>query len=278
MDKLDFSKYKRFFAFGCSFTKYRWPTWADIISLEIPKSYNYGRCGAGNRYIVEMIYEADYIHKFNNDDLIIVMFTNVHREDRFIDSMGGWQTPGNMYSQGIFDDGFMKYFDNVDALMRDLSLIRGAIHHLENKKLNFHLTSMVPIFADLNGRADDAYSKYYGLFGEMYAKEIAQIKPSVFDVIFGGNWHCKEPRATYRAQWTDGKPYTDNHAHPEEHLEYIYKLWPNTVFMPSTIDYVNKYNKKVLNTTWIENHFFDEEDFVPDLPAVSGHENFLLPR
>ena len=31
----DWTKYKRFFTFGCSFTCYMWPTWADIISKEM---------------------------------------------------------------------------------------------------------------------------------------------------------------------------------------------------------------------------------------------------
>ena len=51
MNNIDIKKYKRFFAFGCSFTRYEWITWADIIAYHIKESYNYGRSGGGNSYI-----------------------------------------------------------------------------------------------------------------------------------------------------------------------------------------------------------------------------------
>jgi hypothetical protein len=35
---IDFFKYKRFFAFGCSFTKYHCPSWSDLISKEMPNA------------------------------------------------------------------------------------------------------------------------------------------------------------------------------------------------------------------------------------------------
>ena len=38
---LDKKKYKRFFAFGCSYTEYFWPTWPDIIGQEIPYYENW---------------------------------------------------------------------------------------------------------------------------------------------------------------------------------------------------------------------------------------------
>ena len=50
---IDFSKYKRLFVFGCSFTQYRWPTWADIIAKDNPhlEYFNTANSGAGNLYI-----------------------------------------------------------------------------------------------------------------------------------------------------------------------------------------------------------------------------------
>jgi len=60
---MDFKKYKRFFAFGCSFTQYHWPTWANIISKEFKESYNYGQVGAGNFFIYQSLMEAILNHK-----------------------------------------------------------------------------------------------------------------------------------------------------------------------------------------------------------------------
>ena len=98
---LNFSKYKRFFAFGCSFTNYKWPTWADIISQEFTEenSFNYGCCGAGNYIITHSVMEADHFHNLGPDDLVMVMFTNFQREDRYVKNKGGWLYHGNIYSQ-----------------------------------------------------------------------------------------------------------------------------------------------------------------------------------
>ena len=44
-------KFKRAFVFGCSFTQYYWPTWADILGREFNKFENWGQCGGGNQFI-----------------------------------------------------------------------------------------------------------------------------------------------------------------------------------------------------------------------------------
>ena len=33
MQDLMLQKYNRFFSFGCSFTQYHWPTWANVIGM-----------------------------------------------------------------------------------------------------------------------------------------------------------------------------------------------------------------------------------------------------
>ena len=103
---MNFKNYKRFFAFGCSFTQYHWPTWANIISEEFNESYNYGRTGAGNFFIYQSLIEAILKHKINKDDLVMIMFSNVTREDRFV-KKHGWITPGNLYFQNVYDEKFL---------------------------------------------------------------------------------------------------------------------------------------------------------------------------
>ena len=99
---IDFKKYKRFFAFGCSMTSYGWPTWADIIAQEIPEYYNYAQSGGGNLFISCQVTEASLRHKFTDTDLVMVMWSSVAREDRHVN--GNWLTPGNIYTQNYYDD------------------------------------------------------------------------------------------------------------------------------------------------------------------------------
>ena len=120
---LDFKKYKRAFAFGCSFTKYAYPTWADLIFNEIDgKCYNFGKQGSGNLAIASRIAEANKRFKFTEYDLVMVMYSSSCREDRYID--GQWQTYGNLYQSGYYDKNFVKnYVDPIGHIIRDLSLI-----------------------------------------------------------------------------------------------------------------------------------------------------------
>ena len=50
----------RLFVFGCSFTKYYWPTWADIIGQEFEYYENWGEIGSGNLRIAHRITECVY--------------------------------------------------------------------------------------------------------------------------------------------------------------------------------------------------------------------------
>lgn len=121
---LKFDNYKRIFSFGCSFTSYHYPTWADIIASESPhaRHYNLGRTGAGNVNISCRIAEAHNIFNFNENDLILVMWSSYTREDRWVNN--SWVTVGNVYNNNVYGKDFTdKYSDTVGYLIRDLGII-----------------------------------------------------------------------------------------------------------------------------------------------------------
>lgn len=121
---LDFKKYKRVFAFGCSFTSYHWPSWASIVASECTNAifYNFGRSGAGNLAISCKITEAHNKFNFNEDDLVMVLWSSYTREDRWVD--GRWLCAGNVYANGLYDEKFCKeYADPLGYLIRDMALI-----------------------------------------------------------------------------------------------------------------------------------------------------------
>jgi len=251
--KLDFSKYKRFFAFGCSFTGYNWPTWADIIGQEIPNYYNYGVSGAGNYYIFQSVMTADKLFKFTPDDLVMIKWSNVHREDRYIDDSinpengerwtNKWLTPGNIYSQNTYNKNFMAYYSDTHCVLRDLALLETLMSYLELKNLDFDFLSMVPLTGSLDGSTYEL-SKSAQLALSCYKPMTDKMPPSIFELIFNNNWHSIQPRAKYKTSWDPN--YVDNHAHPQEHFDYIKNLYPETEFKQSTIDYVKIFHKNVL--------------------------------
>lgn len=168
-----YTNYKRVFAFGCSFTSYTWPMWADIIASECTNArfYNFGRSGAGNLNIACRISEANNIFNFQQDDLILVLWTSFTREDRWIDHK--WLTVGNVFNSKFYDEAFVKkYCDPLGYLIRDLALITAT--HTLLDRLPCHSIKLFSYDArtDLNegfvpeiNKSKSEVSKFFNTYG-----------------------------------------------------------------------------------------------------------------
>lgn len=207
---LNFKKYKRFFAVGCSFTNYCWSTWADMIGYHVDEYYNVGYPGAGNQYIASMISEIDQKYNLNENDLVICMWSSINREDRYKNN--SWHLGGNVYSSKTLESSFVKkWADERFYLIRDLAQINLTKNLLENKNVDWDFLSMIDIGTieglDNQGiRFDDIKYNYEDL--------IEKIKPSVFSSVLGSNWNfCN-------------KKENDNHPTPEYYLKYLKFLYP----------------------------------------------------
>jgi hypothetical protein len=100
--------YNRIFAFGCSFTNFSWPTWADIIGYDLGLPFeNWGIAGTGNVAIAFRMLECDLKNTFTDRDLILVNWSSWHREDR-INTHGHWASGGNIFNNNLFDKRFIK--------------------------------------------------------------------------------------------------------------------------------------------------------------------------
>lgn len=94
---------KRLFTFGCSYTSYAWPTWADLISMDFEFSRNWGLSGIGNRAIAERVAEANVRYQFTEDDTIIVQWSSHLRNDWFHmhslpERVSHWKTCGSIFN------------------------------------------------------------------------------------------------------------------------------------------------------------------------------------
>jgi hypothetical protein len=182
---IDFKKYKRFFAFGCSFTGYIWPTWADVLSKEMPQSefYNMGHAGAGNLFITARLTEINAKFKFNSDDLVIVMWTTFCREDRYFNN--NWSAPGNIFTQNMYDEKFVeKFADPKGYLIRDLALITAATGFLKSLPCDSITLSSIPY--NYQNENTDGIDDILSLY-----KDTVNSTPSaLFDLEMKGVWDC----------------------------------------------------------------------------------------
>jgi|TARA_B100000902_G_C27321515_1_gene924983 hypothetical protein len=224
---------QRIFTFGCSFTGYQWGTWANILGVEFPEAEfrNFGRSGAGNQYIHNMIMQADNVYNFTHEDLVIVQWTNVCREDRYLPEKDGWLVPGNIFSQGDYNQNFIEnYFSEFGSYVRDFALIKSA-HQLLKHRCNHHMIKML----------DFEYSNQWELkpnpdlnlqtLTHMYEESIGQILPSFYATLWNNNLEAKLAKDKKIVH----KLFHDGHPTPLEHYDYL-----KTVFKHDWSDKTDK--------------------------------------
>ena len=242
-NKLITRKPKRLFTFGCSFSNYNWGgMWPEIVAydLNIPY-YNYGLCGCGNQYMACMLMQADIFYKFNSDDLVIVQWTNVCREDRYV--WGEWLTPGNIFTQNVYDDRYVKkWADPEGYLLRDLTSIQFVDTFLASKECQYHFLSMVNIASTPDQYSDD--TKIFNNITGIFSNTLAKIHKSFYEVLWNNTISIKKLRDS---QLIDNK-YFDGHPHPAETLEYLQKTFTEHTFDARTIQSVGELQHKWIDT------------------------------
>jgi hypothetical protein len=136
----------RIFTFGCSFTNYAWPTWADII-LKKNEGFNLGICGGGYDMLLYRILETDRTYKFTKEDRIIVIFTTPNRWDTII---GSYEHPRWGSHGAVLNSLNSKYLNKlycIDGLQHNSFYNMWLINdYLKNKNLNYLLGSLDQVF------------------------------------------------------------------------------------------------------------------------------------
>ena len=138
---------KRFFAFGCSFTSFIWPTWADIIAHEFhaqgKEAYNFGLSGSGNENIMHSVIKAYHDYDINDDDLVIIMWTSWNRMDYINGAY--WAQWGNILRfDGVDEEhaGMMTTWSLELDIVKSISAYT-AVNNLINVSANFSLAHEV---------------------------------------------------------------------------------------------------------------------------------------
>jgi hypothetical protein len=250
-------KYKRLFTFGCSFTNYTYPAWPEILAydLQIP-FFNFGNGGAGNQYIFNKLMQTDAIYNFTPDDLVIVCWTNIGREDRFINQK--WIRCGNIFNQNYYPTEFVKkYVDILGFAIRDFAFVHAVDNLLKLKNIDYYFLQMcdiktnyaehecwnAPLFKDIFSK--NSFSKLL----KIYSVSLDKILPSFFDILWNNNIENKA-----NANKKMYKKYEDLHPSPLEHFNYLKKVL-NHNFSQKTeekIQYINNMFEKIIK---------DEEEY-----------------
>ena len=205
------------YAFGCSFTNYRWSTWADCLAPEFDHFENWGQAGGGNHFIFNSVMEADQRQRFGAGDTVIVCWTDFNRDDRYVD--GRWHTLGNIFNSPIYDPKYLKdHYDERGYLIRDLAYIKAVKTLLENRPgLTWRFLSMVELMA--MPWPDDDVSLH---------RDAMRLYKDVLDSVLLGY----DKTVFLETGWPnrDGDP----HPSPDEHLAYLDTVLPGWVTKQET--------------------------------------------
>lgn len=251
IEKLDISCYKRFFAFGCSFTDYIWPTWADIIGKEIPIYQNWGKGGAGNQFIANSIVECNLRNGFKENDLIIVMWTSCSREDRYVDNE--WLVAATENRERVYGKEWMKKFANQGKglMIRDFATIYTIQKLLDSLDCDWlNLNSLPLIRFDIDRAEKDLYNNLITLdeleqrwsFQQTSlacnndSRDIYLADTEVIDLYKEIFLYIKEPIYNLILKNPSRPNFGDKHPSPSEHLNYINKIIPNNISQEKFVD------------------------------------------
>jgi hypothetical protein len=205
----------RLFTFGCSYTNYRWSTWADALAPEFDSFENWGQGGGGNHYIFNSVMEADQRHNFGANDTVIVCWSTFLRDDRY--AQGRWHTIGGMFTTPIYQTEYLKtHVDERGCVIRDFAYIKAVKVLLESKPdLNWRFLSLANLKA--GPRCESELGEPKDVMN-VYADVLDSILPSYQEVLFPSGWKLSE----------------DPHPSPAEHLAYLDTVLPGWVTKSET--------------------------------------------
>lgn len=218
---IDLSRYKRFIAIGCSFTRYRWASWADLLASEMPQAeyINVGRSGAGNTYIMTALHQLQHKLNLNSDDLVGIMWSSYCREDRKLKE--NWETPGNIYTQNTYNEQFVEKFADFDwYMLRDTALITTTMNSISNCEfdcvamtgLNLEEQRWYAGFPDHESSADT----------DLDTADLKVLTPSLL-TFNNGEWpvHYTYINSPHKPWGGDGSDFADYHPSAPVYRQYL---------------------------------------------------------
>lgn len=235
---------KRLFTFGCSFTEYGWPSWADLLSVSYDHYENWGLRGVGNRAIAERVSECHVKNKFTKDDTVIIQWSSHLRHDwfnlhKFPEGRSpGWKTAGSIFSpmnSMVFSKEWVEiFFHEYAYTMHTLNNIKLVQELLKNSKCTWYMTGIGDV---RNLGSDIRLGKQYGESITGYSpsesftilERYPEFEPYVVDLWDNNPNNWLEPLHTFSHRYPEynwefldenGTPW------PESHLSVTqYGLW-----------------------------------------------------
>ena len=224
---------KRLFTFGCSFTNYCWPTWADAIGTSFfDEYYNYGRPGACGRYMSEHLVRAHHIHDINKNDVVMMMWSTFDRETRYLPNnqyskrynvLGdGWFAEGSVAGQ--YDKSYLNYVDAIDLIHKHLMFVDLCHSFLQNIGCEYHMLSMIDINEHIDYCNQCLHENYQELKMCDVDLDMVMNYPALQNFI--PSVYSLHPYWEYDNFIGNFDFRIDSHPLPDEHIHFLQQAFP----------------------------------------------------
>ena len=256
----------RLVTYGCSFTNYYWPTWADILAENLDvELINRGESGSGNNFQFYRLQHDIKSGLIKKDDMVRIMWCSFNRVSEIIDVDNFKYTkPTNRHPEIVEN-----FYNNNKIIIESQKLLKDHDYEFMSwtsmKDSDTNLNETIPIPQQIkNFQIDEIFEK--------------PIHPPLVDVVMGGDFSSRTDYAiTFfstpsilmknlirqsrknnltpvqlirrEAKPNDGRyqVFFDYHPTPVMHLEYLQAIYPQMSWQPKLLDKIYSINQEVLN-------------------------------
>jgi hypothetical protein len=267
----------RLFTFGCSFTNYQWPTWADFVSLGFDKFQNWGQGGAGNYYIANRLLECHDLNGITKEDHVLIMFSDYNRYDLLRND--NWNTHGSLYNLHFPDnekgrkdklarEWFLdNYWTQQHAVYQTWFMIEYVKTILDDIGCKYKLMSAFNIleYGELIKTDDDLKESMYANWA---VKKLSKILSPI-------NLRDSQSGAAYSFMLDNGDKFTDNHPTITDHYNWVKNQMPEYYF-PEMENSKNRWESMVVKDSKESSRIFQEDLGKKVIPSIKRWDNHLL--
>lgn len=212
------------YTFGCSFARYSWPMWPEILAQSYNTTKNYGHPGCGNFYIFQKASDALINNRIKSTDTVIVQWTEPSRTDYITD--GDWFGAGSLTAELLIKSNLDVIISDETSILKTLTYMSNLIHLLENVGCNWYFMFMTPdSMVHLNKHLDlflntGLYNSYNSLLKNILSYE-TRFVDSVSMTSFYNSRNMPIKKCFYLNYKNKTEKYHDDHPLPYYTLMYI---------------------------------------------------------
>ena len=277
----------RLFTFGCSMTRYYWPTWADILGQQWEFFENWAEPAGGNPFIFDSVIECDARNTFTPNDQILVMWSGIARIDYY--QLNHWGHCHNVFAK---DKSTFPYSCPDGYEILSYPLFKALDQYLKSKNLNYKFFSFLPY--DSTSKAGlvykDIFLKIKHIDFNLAPTRIKTLESSVevkllYERLKGKDWPTLDKilEKNYNVsnkeiekeikQFIDiieSDPHykltshdrIDYHPLPLDHYSIVKHIAPDLTIEKSTVEWISDIDTKVKNgQSYQFNQFLPKERF-----------------